>query len=1028
MKKTVLTALLLFAVNSCFSQLSLPYQQDFATLSGNYPPGWQGVLLDGNNVSVFDTAAFSIPVPLSSGNAGTTAGGVYNFSGCLGWLNTAASNYAVMFSISASSLENIAVRYQVKTVRKTNKICESILQYRTNGNGSFKNIIASRCFPDTVQEIILPPECDNQPVVDLRWVSRDYDGTGARPSLAIDDISIFSRGKDTGKPVVRQLLPFQQATSQATVLQLRFDEEVVKGAGNIYFNTDTLSVGDPAVTVSGRMVIIRKLLLPGQRYFITIDSTAFKDRYGNLFKGIPAQDNWFVDVTQYDYRFSFDDCIKGSNWPGGGFTAFSRKGAAAWSCANPGLEINGYNNGPTENEDWLISPSLDLRSFQFPLLNYRVKKEFEGPALRVKISRNYQGHNDPRSASWTEIPGNFTGQADWYEVNGINLSPFRDSNVHIALVYISDKIQQAAKWTVSQVYITDTSDAPPLQLTVTPGVLDFGYADEPLTDSVSYWFNDVNTKVRFSAPAGFLVSADGENYYREMDDSLRFSGKLYLKFLPSFSQHRYEGALTISNDQQLLGQVILKGNTIPALKIVNWNVSWFGSPAAMPADDSLQEANVLKVLKRLKAAIYGLVEIVDTNRLRSVVNGLPGYDFVVSGTDSLSGISYARAQKPALVYDRSRVKVLHTRLLLQYSSNPRTRFNWSGGRYPFLAELEANDKGGDTCWITLVLVHAKANTGDSGEQELAWERRQDGVKELKDTLDKYFSHVNLLVLGDFNDDLTRTVVRSRADTISSWAELINDPRYVPFTLPLSRDGERSTLHFPGVIDHVVGTNGMMVAHTEAGIQAWVKDWVPAYGSTTSDHYPVASSYSWQVLGNPFPVKGLHAVVSGAHIDIGWEMPYLVNCADIAVERLENVNKLIAILPGPAGGSSKENITFAVKDTFASSGLNCYRLKITGLDEKIQYSAPVYVFNPGSERNIWYIAGGQLHYWLNWSQREEVPIQLIDLHGRIICQGRVSLDRGYNYNTMFIGRLSMGVYFLRIGAPGRLLVLKILVNH
>jgi hypothetical protein len=81
-----------------------------------------------------------------------------------------------------------------------------VLQYRVGSTANFITTNYSLYRINTTQQIsgttgqniqrikvLLPAECDNQDVVQIRWISKQLSGGGSRPSFAIDNISIDQR-------------------------------------------------------------------------------------------------------------------------------------------------------------------------------------------------------------------------------------------------------------------------------------------------------------------------------------------------------------------------------------------------------------------------------------------------------------------------------------------------------------------------------------------------------------------------------------------------------------------------------------------------------------------------------------------------------------------------------------------------------------------------------------------------------------------------------------------------------------------
>lgn len=318
------------------------------------------------------------------------------------------------------------------------------------------------------------------------------------------------------------------------------------------------------------------------------------------------------------------------------------------------------------------------------------------------------------------------------------------------------------------------------------------------------------------------------------------------------------------------------------LVVVNWNIEWFGSYINGPGDENRQEANVVKVLRYLKADLYGLNEIVDTMRLRRVVDSLGSdYGYYVStfasGAASPFSPNWSDAQKLAFVYRKSVFSNIRTRAMLNNGSS--AYYNFASGRFPYLFNANVS-KNGKKRNISFVLIHAKA--GASGTD---YNRRRDGAIELKDTLDPSFSTHPMILMGDYNDELQGSIsgyTVSPYDVIVRDSIKTNNNYYHSITLPAELAGKRSTISFSSTIDHQVINKKMdsMYVAGSADIRHDVVEVVPDYLSrSTSDHYPVSSRYviisgdTSAVVINPPPPPPPAALFKGYKV---WPNPFQQN--------------------------------------------------------------------------------------------------------------------------------------------------------
>jgi Bacterial Ig-like domain/Secretion system C-terminal sorting domain len=1065
----------------------LPYQQDFDALPATattYPDGWQGWLLSGAPSGNFNTAAPSGDKPLiANGSASSTGNGVYNYTGKLGFLNSGSVDNALVLSVNTAGQQNVQLSYDVMTIRNpydgnaNSRINEVVVQYRIGNTGSFININETAYQNDTITQtgtgvtlpqnsvnksVLLPPACNNQALVELRWVNRQISGAGSRPGFAIDNIQANGSGRDTTSPVINLLAPANAAVgvSPVTSPQITFSENIQVGNGFIFLHnsytgtTDSFAINSPAIIISSNVLTIKKVLQPNRHYYITADSGVVKDLSDNAFAGIPDSTQWGFTTGSQELNYSFNDCTpSGSNILSGGFTQYSVSGAQLWGCTtfgqnnSNGVQINGYSGGPVENEDWLISPAFDLTSLHFPLLQFSSRTAFAGPSLSLRVSTNYSGSGDPRQATWTTINGRFpdTGTDAWKLSSGINLTPFKQGSVYIAFVYTSGPAVQAARWTIDDFALTDTTAAPAPTLNSSPAALDFDYVksgQSSASQSIQFWANDFTSDLKITAPAGFKVSRNNSSFSSQVIFTLAEIStgpqEVYVQFAPTATGQAYSGTLSFSGTAFSDHHITLSGTSLRSLKVVNWNIEWFGSPVQDPANDSLQQVNVTTVLKKLDADIFALAEVVDTARFRAVVAQLPGYSYVLSDfgsyADSLTDVDYVSAQKLAFVYKTAVIRKIRTYGILRQAGSGNAYYNWSSGRFPYLMEATAR-LDNDSARIQFVLLHAKANTGTKPEKITSWHRRKDGLKELKDTLDRQYTYSNIIMLGDFNDDLSKTITTELLpDTTTSYVDFMNDSSdYRPLTLPLSLSGQRSTISYPSVIDNVIASNEVGVAYIagSASIQTQVEKLVSSYGTTTTDHYPVMSRYSIPVLANPLPVTGFDVKGDGGKVLVSWQTPYEINSKYFVVERSRNYQTFEPVDTVAAHGSSREPSSYIAYDEKPWLGFSQYRLKIVGLDSSVRYSPVKLIFMADKDllwKLLWCIFGRQLQYWVDWPLGGQANVQLIDVQGHIRYQSRTTLIKGKNYKTIDIGQLPTGIYFLRVQSGERVQVSKILVNH
>lgn len=193
----------------------LPYTQDFASLTPAsvtaLPAGWASWTIGAAASATYrTTAAIADLAVTANGTAASDTGAVYNYLDKPGFLDSDSVDAALALAINTSGKRNIVVGYDIMTVRNpadgtaaNDRISLTALQYRVGTTGSFTTLDATAYANDLTQQvsgttgqqlatrsITLPADADDAAVVQLRWVSRDSTGAGARPSIALDNLSV----------------------------------------------------------------------------------------------------------------------------------------------------------------------------------------------------------------------------------------------------------------------------------------------------------------------------------------------------------------------------------------------------------------------------------------------------------------------------------------------------------------------------------------------------------------------------------------------------------------------------------------------------------------------------------------------------------------------------------------------------------------------------------------------------------------------------------------------------------------------
>ncbi len=142
----------------------------------------------------------------------------------------------------------------------------------------------------------------------------------------------------------------------------------------------------------------------------------------------------------------------------GTYTQFSVTGEQVWEWADlygnpPGCaKGNGYSGGAVENEDWLISPALDLSGYTNITFGFDHARNYaSNDGLMVMVSTDYNGSGDPTTATWNDITSAFAfpdpGSWNFISAGTADISGYATEATYVAFVYNSTSTD-ASTWEV----------------------------------------------------------------------------------------------------------------------------------------------------------------------------------------------------------------------------------------------------------------------------------------------------------------------------------------------------------------------------------------------------------------------------------------------------------------------------------------------------------------------------------------------------------------------------------------------------
>lgn len=268
-------------------------------------------------------------------------------------------------------------------------------------------------------------------------------------------------------------------------------------------------------------------------------------------------------------------------------------------------------------------------------------------------------------------------------------------------------------------------------------------------------------------------------------------------------------------------------STSRTLDITTWNLDWYGSTDTSrgPADKQRQRRSIRQVMDSVGADIYALQEVLTEEALKALSDS-------INGTyTSLYATNVTSPQKMAYIYNTETITPISSGLAVNGGSQA-----WASGRYPYRMTFDAMIDGA-TKRIVIFNIHAKA-TSDSTAME-DYDRRKTDAQTFHAYLKDFYSDTALIFVGDFNDNLSGSVVDSSLDT--PWATFVDDTeRWVSTTISLEERGLASYIGFNrSFLDHVFLTTDISGFHHRTYLEA-PQAYLSSYSSTVSDHLPVTS--------------------------------------------------------------------------------------------------------------------------------------------------------------------------------------------
>ncbi len=344
---------------------------------------------------------------------------------------------------------------------------------------------------------------------------------------------------------------------------------------------------------------------------------------------------------------------------------------------------------------------------------------------------------------------------------------------------------------------------------------------------------------------------------------------------------------------------------------VTWNIEWFGSPTNGPQDRDLQLRNAARVIRTIDADLYALQEISDNAYFRGLLDTLgAGWKGFVA--------PITQTQRTAYIYKTSTIDSVS-------ASFTFTTGDWANGRWPYEFVFDATI-GGITKRIHAVNIHGKA-TQDNPLDD--YNRRVADSQQLKAWSDANRPTQNLIILGDYNDDVDVSTVNNLP---SPYANFVNDSlRYKVVTKSLSLRRLQSQTSGE-MIDHIMISNELYGVHMDSTERVENPSYVGSYLSTTSDHYPVWTRFDFRRLSvanqantqpKSFALQQNYPNPFNPSTTIAYQLGTM---SDVKLEIFDVLGRKVATLVSSRQAAGAYSVNFNASRL--SSGVYFYRLQAT----------------------------------------------------------------------------------------------------
>lgn len=274
-------------------------------------------------------------------------------------------------------------------------------------------------------------------------------------------------------------------------------------------------------------------------------------------------------------------------------------------------------------------------------------------------------------------------------------------------------------------------------------------------------------------------------------------------------------------------------------EVVTWNIYFYGDKThgddpnwdpMGPEDELKQTRNVVKIADSLRADLYAVQEIRNQAAINDIAENMEDYrGFTADHIDWKLKLGF--------IYNTHTIDSVSSGAITEGQS----QYSWSGRR-PFYFKFNYMYRGQKVPFY-VVNIQAKGNTNQP-----SYERRKNAAQDLYDYLKENKPDANIIFLGDFNDDVDESIyIKDNGEPAETpYIPFVSDNSFHPLSKTLSDAGKTSVYQrsYHDVIDHIIVNDGVAPYYVKDSIHRFRfgEDYIPDYGETTSDHFPVWAKF------------------------------------------------------------------------------------------------------------------------------------------------------------------------------------------